>query len=69
MNLTVDMPGAVYNVVDDDSASRAEVMAFAEQLLRGRPADVLAEIKTPSADSSRCACSSHFGAGTHWLQS
>ena len=26
-------PGAVYNVVDDDPASRTEVMAYAKQLL------------------------------------
>ncbi|KAK9914890.1 hypothetical protein WJX75_001963 [Coccomyxa subellipsoidea] len=39
-------PGAVYNVVDDDPASRAVVIAYAEQLITGRPA---AETPEPSS--------------------
>ncbi len=30
--------GAVYNVVDDDPASRAEVMAYVQELLEGQAA-------------------------------
>lgn len=42
-------PGSLYNVVDDNPASRAEVMAFAAQLL-GPPLDVFASDKH-NADS------------------
>lgn len=41
-------PGAVYNVVDDDPASRAEVMGYAKQLLGAPASSPLTECSTKS---------------------
>ena len=42
--------GAVYNVVDDDPASRAEVMAYILELLEGQVAPQTTTEQEPSAD-------------------
>ncbi|BDA43131.1 hypothetical protein COCOBI_04-1420 [Coccomyxa sp. Obi] len=44
-------PGAVYNVVDDDPASRAEVMAYAKQLLQGKRARARSPLTEPLTKS------------------
>jgi hypothetical protein len=52
--------GAVYNVVDDDPASRAEVIAYAEQLITGRPAAETPEPSSTDAAMPRCAAAFNF---------
>ena len=39
-NIGLVTPGQVYNIVDDDPASRTEVMAYARRLLSGAEASV-----------------------------
>lgn len=45
-------PGAVYNVVDDDPAGRACVMAFAAELLRTQPVSPVDSLGASSCDAA-----------------
>lgn len=45
-------PGAIYNVVDDDPAGRACVMAFAAELLRAQPVPALDSLSTSSCNAA-----------------
>lgn len=48
-------PGAVYNVVDDDPAGRAEVMAYAQELLSGKAAPQWQASIQPSSERRKRA--------------
>ncbi len=47
-------PGSIYNVADDNPASRAEVMAFAASLLRSSSSSDAAMSNKHSADRQAC---------------
>ncbi len=47
-------PGSIYNVADDNPASRAEVMAFAASLLRSSSSSDAAMSNKHSADRQEC---------------